>query len=60
MFSWLLLANNSICGDPFASAALSTDHQQYSIEIQTAVIGACAQAHNLPIVRTYRDEGESG
>jgi DNA invertase Pin-like site-specific DNA recombinase len=39
---------------------MSTDHQQYSIENQAIVIGAYAQARNLTIVRTYRDEGESG
>ena len=39
---------------------MSTDHQQYSIENQAVVIGAYAQARNLTIVRTYRDEGESG
>ncbi len=39
---------------------MSTDHQQYSIENQAVVIGAYAQARNLSIVRTYRDEGESG
>lgn len=39
---------------------MSTDYQRYSIENQAVVIGAYAQAHNLTIVRTYRDEGESG
>ena len=39
---------------------MSTDHQQYSIENQAVAIGAYAQAHDLNIVRTYRDEGESG
>lgn len=39
---------------------MSTDHQQYSIANQAVVIGAYAQAHDLTIVRTYRDEGESG
>jgi DNA invertase Pin-like site-specific DNA recombinase len=39
---------------------MSTDYQRYSIENQAAVIGAYAQAHDLKIVRTYRDEGESG
>jgi DNA invertase Pin-like site-specific DNA recombinase len=39
---------------------MSTDHQHYSIENQAVVIGAYAQARNLSIVRTYRDEGESG
>ncbi len=39
---------------------MSTDYQQYSIENQAVVIGAYAQLHKLSIVRTYRDEGESG
>jgi predicted site-specific integrase-resolvase len=39
---------------------MSTDKQRYSIENQAAVIAAYAQAHDLSIVRTYRDEGESG
>src|SRR5581483_4353302 len=39
---------------------MSTDYQRYSLENQAAVIGAYAQAHGLEIVRTYRDEGESG
>lgn len=39
---------------------MSTDHQQYSIENQAAVIAAYAQARGLEIVRTYRDDGESG
>src|SRR5215510_12733519 len=39
---------------------MSTDYQKYSIENQAAVIAAYAQIHNISIVRTYRDEGESG
>src|SRR5258706_14263375 len=39
---------------------MSTDYQRYSIENQAAVIAAYAQMHSLSIVRTYRDEGESG
>src|ERR1700685_3148546 len=39
---------------------MSTDYQRYSIENQAAVIAAYAQIHGLIIVRTYRDEGESG
>lgn len=39
---------------------MSTEFQQYSIENQAVVIGAYAQLHDLSIVRTYRDEGESG
>lgn len=39
---------------------MSTEYQRYSIENQAAVIAAYAQAHNLKIVRTYADKGESG
>jgi DNA invertase Pin-like site-specific DNA recombinase len=39
---------------------MSTDYQRYSIENQAVVIAAYAQAHNLAIVRTYADRGESG
>src|SRR5262249_51972279 len=39
---------------------MSTDYQKYSTENQAAVIAAYAQVHELSIVRTYRDEGESG
>ncbi len=39
---------------------MSTDLQKYSIENQAVVIAAFAQLHHLTIVRTYRDEGESG
>ncbi|MGY3610124.1 MULTISPECIES: recombinase family protein [unclassified Bradyrhizobium] len=39
---------------------MSTDKQRYSIENQAAVIAAYAHAHDLTIVRTYADEGESG
>jgi DNA invertase Pin-like site-specific DNA recombinase len=39
---------------------MSTDYQRYSIENQAAVIAAYARLHRLSIVRTYRDEGESG
>src|ERR1700739_50480 len=39
---------------------MSTDRQRYSIENQAAFIAAYAHAHNLKIVQTYADEGESG
>ena len=39
---------------------MSTDRQQYSIQNQAAAIAAYAYAHNLTLVRTYKDEGESG
>jgi DNA invertase Pin-like site-specific DNA recombinase len=39
---------------------MSTDYQRYSIENQAATIAAYAASHNLTIVRTYSDAGESG
>jgi len=39
---------------------MSTDYQKYSIENQAVAIAAYAQLHGLSIVRTYRDDGESG
>ncbi|RXH15218.1 recombinase family protein [Bradyrhizobium guangzhouense] len=41
-------------------ARMSTDHQRYSIDNQIAVIGAYALAHGISVVKTYKDEGESG
>jgi DNA invertase Pin-like site-specific DNA recombinase len=39
---------------------MSTDHQRYSIQNQAASIAAYASSHNLNIIRTYADRGESG
>ncbi|MFK4385163.1 recombinase family protein [Bradyrhizobium sp. USDA 223] len=39
---------------------MSTERQQYSIQNQAAAIAAYAHSNKLTIVRTYRDEGESG
>ncbi len=39
---------------------MSTDHQRYSMQNQAAAIAAYAASHNLTIVRTYADRGESG
>jgi hypothetical protein len=39
---------------------MSTDYQRYSIENQAAVIATYAKMHQLAIVRTYSDKGESG
>jgi DNA invertase Pin-like site-specific DNA recombinase len=39
---------------------MSTDYQRYSIANQAAVIATYARLHSLSIIRTYRDEGESG
>jgi DNA invertase Pin-like site-specific DNA recombinase len=39
---------------------MSTDHQRYSIQNQAAAIATYAASHNLTIVRTFADQGESG
>nr|WP_277425441.1 recombinase family protein [Pseudomonas chlororaphis] len=39
---------------------MSTDHQRYSTENQSAAINAYAASHDMTIVQTYRDEGKSG
>lgn len=39
---------------------MSTDHQKYSTDNQTAEIRAYAQRRGFEIVRTYADEGKSG
>src|ERR1700733_1979805 len=39
---------------------MSTEHQQYSIDNQTAVIDRYAGEHHMEIVRTYVDSGKSG
>lgn len=39
---------------------MSTEMQHYSIQNQAVVIAAYAHAHNLTLIRTYKDEGESG
>ena len=39
---------------------MSTDHQQYSTENQSAVIAQYAQKHGMEIVRDYADLGKSG
>ena len=39
---------------------MSTDHQRYSTENQSAAIHAYATSHGMEIVKTYRDEGKSG
>lgn len=39
---------------------MSTDMQQYSILNQTMSISAYADAHNMRVVRSYRDEGKIG
>lgn len=51
-------AQRALCAAQYVR--MSTDHQRYSIENQAAVIAAYARARGLEIVRTYRDEGESG
>jgi DNA invertase Pin-like site-specific DNA recombinase len=39
---------------------MSTDHQRYSTENQSAAIHAYAMSHGMEVVTTYRDEGKSG
>lgn len=39
---------------------MSTDHQQYSIANQSAVIKEYADAHSIKILRSYIDSGKSG
>lgn len=39
---------------------MSTDHQRYSTENQSAAISIYAANHGMTIVQTYRDEGKSG
>lgn len=39
---------------------MSTEHQRYSTENQSAAIHAYAMSHGMEIVTTYRDEGKSG
>jgi DNA invertase Pin-like site-specific DNA recombinase len=39
---------------------MSTEHQQYSTENQTAVHRRYAEAHKMEIVRTYADDGKTG
>lgn len=39
---------------------MSTDHQRYSTENQSAAIRAYAINHGMEIVSSYRDEGKSG
>lgn len=49
---------------PFIRAAqyvrMSTEHQQYSTDNQSAAIHEFAEKHGMVIVRTYADEGKSG
>jgi DNA invertase Pin-like site-specific DNA recombinase len=39
---------------------VSTEHQQYSLEFQNAVIRSYAMRHNFFVVQKYTDEGRSG
>ena len=39
---------------------MSTDHQKYSTENQSAAIREYAALHNMEIIATYADEGKSG
>jgi DNA invertase Pin-like site-specific DNA recombinase len=55
---------NSEAGQPTIPAAeyvrMSTEHQQYSTDNQTATIRRYAEQRGLQVVRTYADEGRSG
>src|SRR5271157_3759473 len=39
---------------------MSTEHQQYSLDFQRAIIQSYAERHNFIVVKTYTDEGKSG
>jgi DNA invertase Pin-like site-specific DNA recombinase len=39
---------------------MSTEHQRYSLENQTAAIAEYAEARGFAIVQTYPDAGKSG
>src|SRR5579864_4524136 len=39
---------------------MSTEHQQYSLENQSAAIQNYAQSHGFEIIRTYSDAAKSG
>ena len=39
---------------------MSTDRQDFSIEMQSLAIAAYAETHGFEIVRTYADAGVSG
>lgn len=39
---------------------MSTEHQRYSIENQSAAVQQYAERHNMEIVRSYSDSGKSG
>ncbi|TIP29538.1 MAG: recombinase family protein [Mesorhizobium sp.] len=39
---------------------MSTEHQRYSLEIQTAAIAEYAEARGFAVVQTYTDAGKSG
>ena len=39
---------------------MSTEHQQYSLENQSAAIQKYAESHNFEVVRTYSDAAKSG
>jgi len=39
---------------------MSTEHQRYSLENQTAALSLYALSHGIQVIRTYRDHGRSG
>src|SRR5215813_14919403 len=49
--------------DPMPTAMylrMSTEHQRYSIQNQSAAIGHYAKVHGFTIIRAYSDAGKSG
>ena len=58
----LTAADDAVNGDLCAAeyVRMSTEHQRYSIESQTAAIAAYAAKHKISIVRSYIDPGRSG
>ena len=57
-------SDSTNCSDSLVPAAeyvrMSTDHQRYSTENQSAAIHAYAMSHGMKIVKTYQDDGKSG
>lgn len=64
IIKWSNSGDDSAAEPPGVPAAeyvrMSTEHQQYSTDNQTAAIGRYAEQRGFRIVRTYADEGRSG
>jgi DNA invertase Pin-like site-specific DNA recombinase len=52
--------DSSALGRAAQYVRMSTEHQQYSIENQSAAIALYAAAHNLGVVRSFVDGGKTG